>query len=110
MGIPMAVMLLLLAVGASVGADEPPTQPTPELVSALAAERAAQELFARTFGCGSLEGPARDEGDHWAFSARVGYVAELDPEPILVDKRTGIATWATHDRVQRERQTPWQEF
>ena len=76
------------------------------------ADRAAQALFARTFGsgCGYIDGPARDVGDHWAFSARVGYGLDLDPEPIFVDKRTGVATWATHDRLERERRTPYPEF
>jgi len=63
---------------------------------------AADELFESAgIGCGGV-GEVRDSGDAWAFDVRVGFEGALDPNPILVNKITGFATWASWDKWSRE--------
>lgn len=71
-------------------------------VTATTAFRAAEEMFFATTACGFVESAPRDEGAAWSFVARFGYDARRDPNPILVNKTTGVATWATRDKILSE--------
>ena len=60
----------------------------------------AYELFKEVHGCGYIDPIPRDAGDHWEFLAYVGKGAtKPDPNPIIVDKKTGLPSWATADRI-----------
>ncbi len=66
-------------------------------ISAADALAQAEKLFDSVEGCGYVEGVPTDDGDDWLFRAKVGYAGDLDPNPIMVDKATGIATWGSLD-------------
>jgi hypothetical protein len=68
----------------------------PPTVSKGTAWEAADALFRRYEGCGAVDYEAHDAGAYWSFNAEVGFGAELDPAPILVDKTTGVASWGSH--------------
>jgi len=72
-------------------------------VSSGAAYKIADALFNANMGCGFVEGHLRDEGSRWAFTARIGYAGTVDPNPILVDKQTGAASWASLEQIEGQR-------
>ena len=88
--LPATLLLSLLATGSSaqnVGAST--------FISSADALAHAQAIFSKTTSCGFVEESPRNEGEYWAFTARTGYAGERDPNPILVNKQTGIASWAS---------------
>lgn len=60
----------------------------------VVSKREAHTIAERQVGCGYVEAEPRDSSRHWAFTAYVGYVPTLDPNPIFVDKETGQVSWA----------------
>jgi hypothetical protein len=53
----------------------------------------AEVYFSRNInGCGAAAEPV-DRGDHWAVTPLVGIAAAPDPNPIVIEKRTGRVSW-----------------
>jgi hypothetical protein len=44
----------------------------------------------------SLAAPTQ-RGDHWAFPLKVGYAGTIARDPVLVNRYTGVASWAGLD-------------
>lgn len=106
-GLGLSAFLLVSFVAASCLAEP---ESAPPSVSADAAYVAARELFEASILCGFVVAERREVGNHWAFPARVGYAGALAPSPILVDKKTGITSWARLREIERERRGVYPEF
>lgn len=61
----------------------------------------AIHFFANEIGIeGTVTEPHRD-GDHWVFQLKIGYAGNLAPDPILVNRFSGEASWAGMEEWNR---------
>lgn len=102
----------LLSVLCLVAFRDLAADPGAPLTADAAYKPAAELLLNVGIGCGGVASPPRDSGDSWAFTAHIGYAGEEDPNPVLVDKRTGKASWASenyHRCLHKNHPIDWAE-
>jgi hypothetical protein len=93
------VLVTVVALTLLAGSGLALADPQASLPSVSSAWNAADALFRHQIGCGFVDVTPHDAGNYWSFDAHVGIAGNLDLNPILVDKRTGTATWPNHEAI-----------